>query len=182
MMPSKPPLPVFAGEGGFDGIMGGLRSAHQKRADSSSPHPALSPRGEGTIRPYLARQSYLMNQARCSLTPTRFAPGGGLARIWDSSKAQRTDGRVWFKAAVLKTAVGVTLPGVRIPLRPLWWSSHSLTCPRTPAPPHSGTTVTVFPTAEFGIRQRNFIGATPVLRNWCTSSGFTKTTSPALSG
>ena len=42
--------------------------------------------------------------------------------------------------------------------------------------------MTFLPVAELGIRQRNRIGSLPVLWNWWTSFGATKTTSPGASG
>ena len=77
----------------------------------------------------------------------------------------------------------------RIELRPPWaegvtalrLAAYATTC-HASSMPHSGTTVTFLPVAELGIRQRNRIGSLPVLRNWWTSLGATKTTSPAASG
>ena len=41
---------------------------------------------------------------------------------WDAPVSARGEVAEWFKAAVLKTAVGASSPWVRIPLSPPWFA------------------------------------------------------------
>ncbi len=95
--------------GGGQGGDGGRADRHgglQKRARG------FEARGSVVSTDYAARRP----PDRCFQTPQRLPPRGG-------SGNERPSGRVaeWFKAAVLKTAVGATPPWVRIPpLPPVW--------------------------------------------------------------